>query len=154
MSWSALRWRHTSKKTRSGSTWLCRLASRTSSATRSRRRFASGSERLRCSRRRGITIGQGFSGIRDQGLGTREGLLVIGKSLAHIEILEKLSEGGMGEVYRGRDRKLGREVAVKALPEHFAQSADHLARFEREAHEPALCSVRTHRLRVRRDASG
>jgi serine/threonine-protein kinase len=49
------------------------------------------------------------------------------------EILEQIGAGGMGEVYRGRDTKLGREVAVKALPDGFSQSADHLARFEREA---------------------
>src|SRR5215831_15562609 len=53
--------------------------------------------------------------------------------LGSCEILGEIGAGGMGEVYRGRDTKLGRDVAVKALPDAFAQDADRLARFEREA---------------------
>src|SRR4051795_7032954 len=54
-------------------------------------------------------------------------------SIAHYRILEKLGEGGMGAVYRARDTKLNRDVAIKVLPEAFAQDPDRLARFTREA---------------------
>ena len=56
-----------------------------------------------------------------------------GTKLAHYEIVSPLGKGGMGEVWRARDSKLGREVAIKTLPEEFAKDADRLARFEREA---------------------
>jgi serine/threonine protein kinase len=49
------------------------------------------------------------------------------------EIIKKLGRGGMGEVYRALDRKLGRQVAVKALPPEFSSDPERLARFEREA---------------------
>src|SRR5437667_2775492 len=54
-------------------------------------------------------------------------------SIAHYRITAKLGEGGMGEVYRATDTKLGRDVAIKVLPEAFAQDADRMARFTREA---------------------
>ena len=57
----------------------------------------------------------------------------IGSKLGHFEILEPLGAGGMGEVYRARDTKLDRDVAIKVLPEDLATDADRLARFEREA---------------------
>src|SRR5258707_13998953 len=53
--------------------------------------------------------------------------------LGTYEILGPLGAGGMGEVYRARDLRLGREVAVKVLPSEVASSPDRLARFEREA---------------------
>ena len=56
-----------------------------------------------------------------------------GTLLGPYEILSPLGAGGMGEVYRARDTKLGRDVAVKVLPEAVAQHPDVLARFEREA---------------------
>ena len=52
----------------------------------------------------------------------------------HYEILAPLGKGGMGEVYRARDTRLNREVAIKILPAEFAQDADRLRRFELEAH--------------------
>jgi eukaryotic-like serine/threonine-protein kinase len=59
--------------------------------------------------------------------------MVIGQSLGPYRVLEKLGEGGMGEVYRARDTKLGRDVALKVLPPAFTADADRVARFEREA---------------------
>ena len=58
---------------------------------------------------------------------------MIGTRLGPYEVLSKLGEGGMGEVYRARDPKLKRDVAIKVLPEAFAKDPERLARFEREA---------------------
>jgi serine/threonine protein kinase/Tol biopolymer transport system component len=58
---------------------------------------------------------------------------VIGTTLAHYRVTAALGAGGMGEVWRAEDTKLGREVALKVLPEEFAQDPDRMARFEREA---------------------
>ena len=59
---------------------------------------------------------------------------LVGRHIATYEILAPLGVGGMGEVYRARDTKLNRDVAVKVLPELFALDTDRLARFKREAH--------------------
>jgi Tol biopolymer transport system component len=56
-----------------------------------------------------------------------------GSRLGAYEIVAPLGAGGMGEVYRGRDAKLGRDVAIKILPGQFASDRDRVARFEREA---------------------
>jgi Tol biopolymer transport system component len=58
---------------------------------------------------------------------------MIGKTLAHYTVSSLLGKGGMGEVYRARDTKLGRDVAIKMLPEDMSSDPDRLARFEREA---------------------
>lgn len=58
---------------------------------------------------------------------------MIGKSLSHYRVLEKLGQGGMGEVYLAQDISLDRRVALKLLPEGFAGDPEKLARFEREA---------------------
>ena len=56
-----------------------------------------------------------------------------GSELLHYRLIEKVGQGGMGVVWRAHDRNLGREVAIKFLPEHLAQDPERLARFEREA---------------------
>jgi RNA polymerase sigma-70 factor, ECF subfamily len=63
-----------------------------------------------------------------------------GMKLAHYEILAPLGAGGMGEVYRARDARLDRDVAIKVLPDRLADSAEALARFEREARALAALS--------------
>src|SRR5688572_12043461 len=58
---------------------------------------------------------------------------LVGRQLGSYKILSFIGAGGMGEVYRARDTKLGREVALKVLPEVFARDAERLGRFRREA---------------------
>jgi serine/threonine protein kinase len=65
--------------------------------------------------------------------------LIIGTQLGSHEITALLGKGGMGEVYRARDLKLKREVAIKILPDEFARDADRVGRFQREAE--ALASL-------------
>src|SRR5215472_13519274 len=59
--------------------------------------------------------------------------LTIGTQLGSYEITALLGKGGMGEVYRARDTRLDRDVAIKTLPDEFAADQDRLARFQREA---------------------
>jgi serine/threonine protein kinase len=59
--------------------------------------------------------------------------LPAGTRLGHYDVVAPLGAGGMGEVYRARDTRLGREVAIKILPEAFTHDPDRLARFDREA---------------------
>ena len=66
--------------------------------------------------------------------------LAAGVKLGPYEILSPIGSGGMGEVYRAKDAKLDRDVAVKVLPESVAANADMLARFEREAKAVAALS--------------
>ena len=58
---------------------------------------------------------------------------MLGKTIRHYKVIEKIGQGGMGVVYRAEDTNLSREVAIKVLPEQFTQDPQRLARFEREA---------------------
>ena len=70
----------------------------------------------------------------ESGLGMRDlGFDLIGRDIGAYRILSQLGAGGMGEVYRARDTKLGREVAIKILPSAFTRDTERRARFEREA---------------------
>ncbi len=70
-----------------------------------------------------------------------------GQMLAHYKIVESIGKGGMGEVFRARDTKLDRDVALKILPPEFAADPDRMARFKREAkvlaslHHPNIASI-------------
>jgi serine/threonine protein kinase len=57
---------------------------------------------------------------------------MIDRTIGHYQVVAKVGEGGMGEVYRARDTKLNRDVALKILPQAFASDPERLARFKRE----------------------
>ena len=65
-----------------------------------------------------------------------------GEKLGPYEILSAIGAGGMGEVYKARDNKLNREVAIKVLPVALANDADYLARFQREAQALAALKIK------------
>jgi len=66
-------------------------------------------------------------------LSTKERPSLIGAQLGSYHIVSELGAGGMGEVFRAKDQRLGRDVAIKLLPEEFARDANRVARFHREA---------------------
>ena len=74
-------------------------------------------------------------------------MLNAGSKLGPYEVVAPIGAGGMGEVYRARDTRLGRDVALKVLPEAFAQDAERLVRFRREAqvlaslNHPNICTI-------------
>src|SRR6516162_2787513 len=66
-------------------------------------------------------------------LAETEGRMPAGSRIGSYEVVSRLGAGGMGEVYRARDSKLNREIALKVLPDAFAQGPERMVRFQREA---------------------
>ena len=72
-------------------------------------------------------------GLAAQVLADEGGEALVGRQVGSHQIVSLLGKGGMGEVYRARDTKLGRDVAIKVVAGAFLSEPEHLARFEREA---------------------
>jgi serine/threonine-protein kinase len=68
-----------------------------------------------------------------EAIADNQAISIIGRQIGHYKVLSHIGRGGMGEVYRAHDSKLGRDVAIKVLPRVFADDADRVARLEREA---------------------
>jgi len=72
---------------------------------------------------------------------------MVGTTISHYKVLEKIGEGGMGEIYLAEDSRLDRKVALKILPEHLSERAELRERFEREAravfslNHPHICTL-------------
>jgi serine/threonine protein kinase len=85
----------------------------------------------------------------------RPASVLIGRRVGIYEVLSPLGAGGMGEVYRAGDNKLGRDVAIKILKRPFTNDPERLVRFEREAralaalNHPNICDLRFRRVRGR-----
>ena len=73
---------------------------------------------------------------------------MIGQTLAHYKILEKIGSGGMGDVYLAEDTKFDRKVELKVLPPELAESEERRARFQREAKAIAALNHPPDRVRV------
>ncbi len=72
---------------------------------------------------------------------------MVGKTISHYKVLEKLGQGSMGEVYLAKDSRLDRKVALKILPQHLSERAELPERFEGEAravsslNHPHICTL-------------